>query len=480
MMGLQMTISRRGFLSQTAAVSTAFGALPLLATASAHGQTPSYINEVQGYGPLQSDPNGLFDLPAGFDYVSFSDTGTEMSDGLLVPGDHDGMACFPGLEDGQVILVRNHELSPDQADKSPFGPNAERLNRIDPSKLYDYQDGGVIHLGGTSTVHVDLQSRSVVREFLSVGGTERNCAGGPTPWGSWITCEESRTRAGENGLHAHGYAFEVPARSLELVQAVPLTAMGRFNREACATDPRTSIVYQTEDARPSLITRFLPAQPGELLQGGRLQALAIKGMAGVNTNNWPEADVRIPVGQPMQVEWIDVDGVDNPHDDMADRLIVLGAANFTRGEGMWWGNDEVYFCCTDGGEKRSGQIWRYRPSAQEGQPGEASEPGEITLFYESQDTKVMDYCDNITVAPWGDLIVVEDGPDDEFIRGVTPDGRAYTIGRNADMRGGRGPSEITGPCFSPDGSTLFFNVQDAPGRTFAVRGPWLERSLAAV
>ena len=132
-----MTLSRRRFLSNAAAISAAFSALPLL-SARAQAQGTGYINQVKGYGPLESDSNGLFDLPAGFDYVTLSETGEPMDDGLIVPGDHDGMACFPGLEDGQVILVRNHEMSPDQFDESAFGPDSERLPAIDANKLYDH------------------------------------------------------------------------------------------------------------------------------------------------------------------------------------------------------------------------------------------------------------------------------------------------------------------------------------------------------
>ena len=475
-----MTLSRRRFLSNAAAISAAFSALPLL-SARAQAQGTGYINQVQGYGPLESDSNGLFDLPAGFDYVTLSETGEPMDDGLIVPGDHDGMACFPGLEDGQVILVRNHEMSPDQSDQSAFGPDSERLSAIDANKLYDHEDGALTHLGGTTTIHVDLATRRVVRQFLSLGGTERNCAGGPTPWGSWITCEESLTQAGAGyGVRDHGYAFEVPSQATELVRAEPLLAMGRFNREACATDPRTSIVYQTEDARPSLFTRFIPNVPAQLHEGGRLQALVISGQPGLNTNNWDANAQTVAVGETLAVEWIDVVDGHNPNNDLASRMVDAGAANFTRGEGMWFGDNEVFFCCTDGGPERIGQIWRYRPSQLEGQAGETDQPGELTLLVQTTDERVLEKCDNITVAPWGDLVVVEDGDNEQFIRGVTPDGRVYTIGRNAAPDAEGEYSEITGPCFSPDGSTLFFNVQRGPGRTFAVKGPWETRSLADV
>ena len=473
-----MNPSRRNFLRQGAAVSTAFAALPLLSACGKEGQS-GYINQVQGFGPLRSDPNGLFDLPEGFDYVAFSDTGEEMDDGLLVPGDHDGMACFEGPGD-LVTLVRNHELGPDEVRLSAFGENAERFSRIDPSLCYDLTPNGLPHLGGTTTVHFDPRERRVVRQFLSLAGTEDNCAGGPTPWGSWITCEETRARAGDGGRRDHGFAFEVPASANGLVEPIPLVHMGRFNREAVAVDPATGIVYQTEDDRPSLITRFIPDHPGELWRTGRLQALAVRGRPGVNTNNWPNNPERVEVGVPMLVDWVDVEDINNPDNDIAERTIAAGAASFTRGEGMWFGRGEVFFCCTDGGPAKIGQIWRYRPSSQEGQADEAEAPGELTLLVESGDQRILEKCDNITVAPWGDLIVAEDGDAEQFIRGVTPEGQVYTIGRNASPDSSGEYSEITGPCFSPDGTILFFNVQNGPGRTFAVRGPWAQRSHAPV
>lgn len=473
-----MSISRRLFLRQSAAISTAFAALPVLANCSP-SPTAEYINQVVGFGPLKRDRNGLFDLPDGFDYVTFSDAGETMDDGLLVPGLHDGMACFEG-PDNLLTLVRNHELQPSDLDLSPFGANVERINRIDQTKLYDFTSDGAPHLGGTTTLHIDPETRQVVRQFLSLAGTERNCAGGATPWGSWITCEETLSRAGEGGRLDHGWAFEVDAKATGLVDPVPLRSMGRFSREAVAIDPNTSIVYQTEDNRPSLITRFIPDHPGELWRTGRVQALAIRGRPGVNTWNWPDGEEVIEIGVPMAVDWIEVTGTDNPDNDIADRAVARGAANFTRGEGMWFGENEVFFCCTDGGPAKIGQIWRYRPSRFEGYAQEREAAGELTLLFETTDARLLEKCDNITVAPWGDLIVVEDGPEEQYIRGVTPQGNIYTLGKNASRDSSGSYSEITGPCFSPDGSLLFFNVQNGPGRTFAVRGPWAQRSLAPV
>ncbi len=473
-----MPISRRAFLQRAAATSTAFAGLPFVAGCARAEQEAGWVNQVEGYGALLRDPRGLFDLPEGFSYVAMSETGDVMDDGLLVPGAHDGMAAFPGEDASEVVLIRNHELRASSTSRSPFGPNKERLGRIDASRLYGMTPDGDPQLGGTTTLVLDAQTLEIRRQFLSLGGTVRNCAGGPTPWGSWITCEETTLQAGTDAIEDHGWSFEVPSSARALVDAVPLRGLGRFNHEAAAVDPATGVVYQTEDAFPGLLYRFLPDHPGELHRGGRLQALAIRGMPGADTSNHDEA--AFAIGQRLEVEWIDLDAIHNPDNDLAERAVAAGAANFTRGEGAWFGQGELFFCCTNGGPARIGQIWRYRPSRFEGYAQETGEPGVLELFVETTDERVLEKCDNITVAPWGDLVVVEDGDAEQFIRGVTPEGRVYTIGRNAATEADGGYSEITGPCFSPDGTTLFFNVQNGPGRTFAVRGPWARRSLSAV
>ena len=472
-----MPLSRRRFLRTAAATSAAFAGLPALSARTRDDQAQAYLSQVEGYGPLHRDPAGLFDLPQDFSYRVLSEMGQEMDDGLLTPGDFDGMACFQGA-DGLITLLRNHELHPDEVEKSAFGPNAERLDRIDRSRIWDWAAPGAPHLGGVTHLLVDPVTLEVRSHYLSLAGTSTNCAGGPTPWGSWISCEETTRRAGDYAGKDHGFCFEVPAGATGLVEPVAIRAMGRFRHEAVAVDPRNSIVYLTEDlsGRPALFYRYLPDAPGELVRGGRLQALAIRGRPSADTRNRDGGPDPIPVGEWLETEWIDLDHVEAPDDDLADRGFAAGAAWFTRGEGLWWGDGECYFACTDGGPQRLGQIWRYQPSPNEGGPDEMAAPGRVQLFVQSDDARVMEKCDNLCIAPWGDIIVVEDGDGDQFIRGVTPQGQVYTIGRNAASDASGEKSEITGPCFSPDGSTLFFNVQKDPGRTFAVRGPWASRS----
>lgn len=460
-----MSASRRQFLRQATALAAAAPAFAGLSACAVDGADTSDTMA----GALVPDPEGWLDLPPGFTYTRFSPTGARMSDGLLTPGDHDGMAAFPVEGDpDRCLLVRNHELSPDQFDMSAFADGGTLAANL----VYDTDGQGRPHAGGTTTLLYNLRTRSLERAHLSLAGTERNCAGGPTPWGSWLTCEETLTRAGRTAERDHGYVFEVPATATRAVTPVALTAMGRFNHEACAVDPRTGIVYQTEDDGEGLFYRFLPDRPGDLAKGGRLQALALAQAPGADTRNWGDADT-IPVGEALDVRWVDLDAIDNPDNDLAQRGFASGAARFARGEGMAWAIDRagasVYFACTSGGPARAGQIWRYQPSPQEGTPGEAQSPGRLVLHYESPNRAAVDMCDNIVAAPWGHLILCEDGKADEFVKGLTPDGRLYPIARNAHPD----KSEFAGACFAPDGETLFVNVQ-SPGATYAIRGPWAQ------
>lgn len=449
--------------------------------------------ESEGYGPLKTDPAGLLDLPNRFSYREISGAGQKMDDGFFVPALPDGMAAFADDDFGLTILVRNHEISPGGV-LTAFGRNNELLGRVPDGFMYDYGEKKTPGPGGTTTIVYDTQRQRVVRQFLSLVGTHRNCAGGPTPWGSWVSCEETVSRTGfnksDNELLAgfdggffneqeHGYPFEVPAGvEPALTKPVPLKAMGRFNHEAVAVDPRTAIVYQTEDREDGCIYRFIPDRRmngrADLAGGGKLQALAISNYPSRDTRNWPTEVVTekpspqppISVGSELQVEWIDLDGIDSPEDDLRQRAFKAGAARFARGEGMWYGDGAIYFACTTGGHKQIGQIWKYTPGNHEGTAEERRDRGRLELFIEPNDGALVQNADNLTVAPWGDLFVCEDrGVKTARMIGVTPEGRPYTFAAS------RLPSEFAGATFSPDGSTLFFNLQKL-GLTIAVTGPW--------
>ena len=443
-----MALSRREFVSlvgASAAGTVLVSPLKALYAREAQGQSI----RSRGYGALRPDPNGLLDLPRGFQYRAFSRTGDMMSDGSLVPGDHDGMAAFAGPRD-TTILIRNHELSPDEVTK----PKVE----APVDKQYD-----TLSRGGTTTLIVG-SDRKLIKDYASLAGTYRNCAGGRTPWGSWISCEETTaTPATAPGsvLKMHGYNFEVPISAKSPVDPIPLVAMGRFNHEAVAVDPKTGIVYETEDQRDGLFYRFTPNQPGKLSAGGVLEALKIKGRPQAKTF----AD--FPVGKPMQVEWVRIEDPNPATDTVRQEGFAKGAAQFTRGEGIWYGKGEFYFCCNNGGSvdpatgstNGLGQVWRYVP-------GRTNEGGTIELFVEPNNKRVLDSPDNIVVSPFGDLFICEDGDGEQFVVGVTPKGKLYHFARNAIN-----DREFAGVCFSPDGRTMFVNIQD-PGITFAIWGDW--------
>ena len=421
---------RRQFLATAAAFSA------LLASGCAV-RGPS--RGASGYGPLRPDPQGLFDLPEGFSYRVISRKGDAMQDGGTVPDNADGMGCF-ALPGRRIALVRNHELTANgDAGGTPAG--------------YDYRENGLVLPGGTTTLILDAGTLEVQRQFRSLAGTIRNCSGGITPWGSWLTCEEDVTRAGTRVAKDHGYVFEVPAAAQGTVDPVPLKAMGRFYHEAACVDPATGIVYETEDREDGLLYRFVPRTPGKLAEGGQLQALVIDGLPDSRNR---DAQAFAPHSW-QKIRWVDMDDPESPGDDLRKRGAARGATLFARGEGIHMGDGELYFCCTSGGKAKLGQIFRLNPRREQ-----------LQLFLESTSIENFNFGDNLIVAPNGHLVVCEDQYTrnvDNHLRGVTPAGEAYPLARLHRQ------TELAGACFSPDGKVLFVNVY-SPGMTLAVTGPW--------
>ncbi len=399
------------------------------------------------YGALQPDPEGLLDLPENFTYRVVSSLGDRMSDGASVPDKADGMGCFD-LGDGQLVLVRNHELVSTDDSGGAFAVG------------FGSKDGGFVP-GGTTHVILDAKTLTVTDQFRSLGGTIRNCSGGVTPWNTWLTCEESTTgpgrEFGEGLVKNHGWVFEVPANARGLVAPEPLYALGRFNHEAACVDPETGFVYLTEDRDDSVLYRFIPKQSGQLAMGGRLQAMQV--VDAPDLRNWSAASLR--PGGVSAVNWLDLDDVESPNDDLRHRARAKGASLIARGEGIHMAQGEAYICSTSGGAARLGQILRLHLS-------DTGEHDRLELFFESVSTRQFNFGDNLTVAPNGHLIVCEDQYTekvDNFLRGITPEGHAYPLARL------RLQTELAGACFSPDGTTLFVNVY-APTRTLAITGPW--------
>ncbi len=467
-------IDRRHFLARAAAFGSGFVAL----RNGLGGVLPGAAREIEGgrFGPLVKDAAGLIDLPAGFSYQVLARYGEEMDDGFIVPGKQDAMAAFL-RPDGLTALVVNHEVEiPAHGPLGPFGRKDERIGLVAADALYD---AGPRARGGCSTIVYDTKSREVLRRSLTLAGTVRNCAGGATPWNTWLTCEECFDSRGDGFEQDHGYVFECePLRDGLTMRPRPIRGMGRFNHEAVCVDPATGVVYLTEDRADGLLYRYVPADRADLHKGGRLQALAIKGQKGRSTRNWDD-DEPVAVGALLHTEWVDLEDVDGRVDDLRYRGRKRGAACFARGEGMWFGlgpgaredsprrTARVYFACTNGGKQRLGQLWRYLPSPYEGTPKEREDGGLLELFVEPQDSKAVANADNLSVTPWGGLVVCEDsGLEQQRLVMVEPDGRVSTFARNALNK-----SEFAGSCFSPDGTTMFVNIQN-PGITLAIHGGW--------
>jgi secreted PhoX family phosphatase len=359
------------------------------------------------------------------------------------------MAAFP---DGRhrIRLVRNHEVR-----NSPGPP-------IEPSRPYDPLAGG-----GTTTVIVDTRTRLPTGGFVSLSGTHTNCAGGPTPWGSWVTCEETTLGTDAGFTKPHGYTFEIPADANGPVNPVKLTAMGRFVHEALAVDPRTGWVYETEDRGTSGIYRFIPDRPRRLSRGGTLEMLAVRGQPNYDTRTGQS------VGERHRIKWVPIAEPD-PSNAEANPLAVFeqghagGGAIFSRLEGAWYGDGSIFFHATDGGDLHLGQVWELRPHGH-------SNNGDLELIYESNDPARLDSPDNITVSPRGGLVLCEDGGGgDQYLRGLTQRGRIFDFAKN--IHPGFEDSEFAGATFTPHGETLFVNIQ-TPGVTLGIWGPWQRGSL---
>ena len=435
-----MSPSRRTFLRAGAVVTGALAAGPLRAL-EALAETAEPIEALAagnaGYGPLKWAGRDL-ELPDGFWYVRFGAAGDKMSNGKPTPNIHDGMAAFPG-PGGTIRLVRNHEVD---GQKGAFANNP-----------YDRVAGG-----GTTNLVFDPKAARLVASYPSLAGTVRNCAGGVTPWGSWITCEETIVGLDHGYRMPHGYCFEVPAGATGPVKALPLKAMGRFIHEAVCVDPGSGIVYETEDRAAAGFYRFLPKTKQVLAAGGALQMLAIKG--------WWKADLRRSQhpGAWLPVSWVDIPDPDhrnaghNPS-EVYEQGLWRGGATFGRLEGCFWHNNGpwsgAWIVCTDGGDAGLGQVWWYDPVHTR-----------IKLVYESRSAVALRHPDNVTVSPRGAVLLCEDGEGSrDRLKGLSH-GTLFDFARN---RGSNG--EFAGATWSPDGKWLFVNIQ-RPAATYAITGPW--------
>lgn len=455
---MRMPIDRRQFLQHAMMAGGASMALPLEAFAARVARVGAPLNGL-GYGPIgpvRDDSTGLplLHLPEGFRYLSFGWTGDLLDDGARTPGLHDGMAAF-AADGGRVRLIRNHEVT--------TGPMFET------TRLYDAAAGG-----GTTTLEFDPAAGKWLSARVSLAGTVRNCAGGPTPWGTWLSCEETVLGPGDQAFtKPHGFIFEVPTTGFSNCE--PLTMMGRFVHEAIAVDPGTGHVYETEDANQAGLYRFSPAIRGELATGGKLQMLAINGRPKFDTRTGQRA------GESFPVSWVPIEDPTRAHDDAQAKDgrgvfaqgLAHGGAIFARLEGASWGGDRIFFTATSGGDAKMGQVWELDPRKPM-----------LRLVYESATADVLNMPDNLCVSPRGGLVLCEDGTANPCVHGLTTDGRIFRFARNnvvlngerSGIKGDFRGVEFAGSTFSPDGKWLFLNIQ-TPGITVAITGPWADGGI---
>lgn len=462
---------RRNFIFSAAAGGLALSFSGFLRRTEALLSEGSFANwKASGYGDLvevaaKNTGEKLLRLPKGFEYTVLGRAGEVMKDGRPTPRNHDGMATFRVGD--ELRIVRNHEVN-----------NRKPVNNIGigTENHYDEQAGG-----GTTTLVINPKTNELINHFVSLSGTLVNCAGGATPWGSWISCEETTRgeipHTGTDGYAAggfkkpHGYCFEVRADANTNLPPVPLKAMGRFSHEAVAVDRRTGIIYLTEDSTPfSGFYRFLPKKPGRLSEGGKLEILAVKDKPNYNTRTGQKA------GAALVATWVSIDEPDPKSADVDEQSVfkqgaAKGAAQFKKLEGCLADADgKIYFVSSSGGDAEGGQIWVYEPTTRD--------DGRLTLLFESPNRELLDMPDNICFHPKSKLLFMcEDGfytdqgrrPSDNYIRILTPNGKIADFAKN--IVPGFETTEFAGTTFTPDGQTMFVNIYN-PGMTFAIWGNW--------
>ncbi|TGN77662.1 DUF839 domain-containing protein [Streptomyces bauhiniae] len=467
-----MSLTRRDFARSTAAggagvvLAGSVGALATapqaLAATDLDGAADAHGHPGIGYGPLLPDPDGILALPAGFSYRVVTYSGrTRLESGEPTPSNHDGTAAFAGPR-GAVLLVNNHELKGPRASWAHPVPLAEGL-------VYDPAASG-----GCTVVEV---RRDHVAEWVGIAGTSTNCAGGSTPWGTWLTCEETEDRAGQNGMSKdHGYVFEVdPADRRANHAPKPLKALGRYAHEAVVVDPKRGHLFLTEDAAGpnGLFYRWTPPQGFHHGRGrlrtladdaGVLQAFRCFDSGGRFVDDLSRAT---RTGTVYGVDWVDVPDRDALSVPVRQQFRDGRVTRARKLEGMWWGDGGVYVVSSYAREEspvqHDGQVWFYDPRRRT-----------LTLKVLLGTGGTFDGPDNITVSPYGGLVIAEDGEGVQHLFGATDGGRTYPIARNELNIGTESApaySEFTGVTFSPDGHALFANIQD-PGIMLAITGPW--------
>lgn len=429
-------MNRRSFLRHSLCGMGVAGTGGLLAACGSSG--PGQAGGISGgrgpgniarLGPLVEIPELGVMVPQGFTAQAIATANQPVgTTGYVWHTDPDGGATF-AKDDGGFYYVSNREFVP----------------------------------GGVSSLEFDADG-NVVNAFSIASGTQVNCAGGPTPWGTWITCEE----------FVSGYCWECdPAGPLGAFGpvAMRLPQLGKFNHEAIAVDPRTNIIYLTEDQNDGLFYRWVPAVPNvggrpDFNAGGQLQAMRVEtdqdnlrdDPENTASGPWSTSWVDVPNPEPIFPLVAEETGGQTPiREELADTTSA-----FEGGEGIWYQDGVVYFAT-----KGDWRVWGYD-----------IDTGMIQILYYGksipEESRILTNVDNVVMTPGGDIIVVEDGGNMEA-NAILPDGSVRTIFRVL----GQDDSEITGPAFSPDGRHFFASSQrgtagqtGVDGITYMITGDW--------
>jgi len=489
-------VSRRNFIAGSASLVAVIGALHARRATAASRASRSVSGPYGSLRPVADLETGLplIRLPEGFEYRTFSWSGDPMANGEPTPELHDGMGVIAARgrgADREVVLVRNHE----RAIAKPILAPA-RYDTSSPTGR------GLAPAGGTTTLK--FRGRRWVGVEPSLGGTIYNCAGGVTPWGTWLTCEETVIDLSAKGGRRHGYVFEVRENPKETT-GKPIVDMGRMLHEAVAIDPRSNFAYLTEDhARNSGFYRFIPKDSkggaGSYEAGGRLQGARVVGRRN--------ADLRAPaVGDVHRIEWVNIEHPDaGPGFAQIEVTMIptrvsgpflqawsAGGFQMSRPEGICHHGDKIYIVDTEAGVDilgrkgtGDGAVWEFDP-----------QENTLRVLFVAGSQQVGDNIDNIAVSPRGGILLCEDGdpvtdvygPGTRLI-GITAEGDSYAFAKNnisvalEDLAGAGKrvlpndyrEQEWAGACFDPAGEVLFVNIQ-VPGITFAIWGPWERGNL---